>query len=158
MTTGTSQTVAGRTHDTIVDLIRVGRLTSLTKPDGGVRGIVAGDVVRSLPTVGSRGGTGNEPLSIRHVDESRVRVHRPRSARTHRVGPPRNSDFGGWDQRFRHDLEVVSWRVSASSRLETQLCHSSVCSVDGNRSICGSLMMVRSTASLRAKGWSRAML
>ena len=34
--------------DTIVDLIRVGRLTSLTKPDGGVRGIVAGDVVRRL--------------------------------------------------------------------------------------------------------------
>ena len=34
--------------DAIVDLIRVGRLTSLTKPDGGVRGIVAGDVVRRL--------------------------------------------------------------------------------------------------------------
>ena len=33
--------------EAVVDL-RVGRLTSLTKPDGGVRGIVAGDVVRRL--------------------------------------------------------------------------------------------------------------
>ena len=34
--------------EAVVDLTRVGRLTSLTKPDGGVRGIVAGDVVRRL--------------------------------------------------------------------------------------------------------------
>ena len=34
--------------EAVVDLIRVGRLTSLTKPDGGARGIVAGDVVRRL--------------------------------------------------------------------------------------------------------------
>ena len=32
----------------VVDLVRLGRLTALTKPDGGVRGIVAGDVVRRL--------------------------------------------------------------------------------------------------------------
>ena len=31
-----------------VDLIRVGRFTALSKPDGGVRGIVAGDVIRRL--------------------------------------------------------------------------------------------------------------
>ena len=31
-----------------IDLIRVGRLTALSKPDGGVRGIVVGDVVRRL--------------------------------------------------------------------------------------------------------------
>ena len=34
--------------EAVVDLIRVGRLTSLTKPDVGVRGIVEGDVVRRL--------------------------------------------------------------------------------------------------------------
>ena len=34
--------------NTIVDIIRVGRLTALSKPDGGVRGIVAGDVIRRL--------------------------------------------------------------------------------------------------------------
>ena len=31
-----------------VQMVRVGRLTALAKPDGGVRGIVAGDVVRRL--------------------------------------------------------------------------------------------------------------
>ena len=33
---------------TVVDMVRSGRLTALTKPDGGVRGIVAGDVIRRL--------------------------------------------------------------------------------------------------------------
>ena len=32
----------------VVDLLRLGRITALSKPDGGVRGIVAGDVVRRL--------------------------------------------------------------------------------------------------------------
>ena len=32
----------------VVEAIRVGRLTALRKPDGGVRGIVAGDVIRRL--------------------------------------------------------------------------------------------------------------
>ena len=34
--------------EAVVNIIRVGRLTALCKPDGGVRGIVAGDVVRRL--------------------------------------------------------------------------------------------------------------
>ena len=29
-------------------MVRLGRLTALSKPDGGVRGIIAGDVVRRL--------------------------------------------------------------------------------------------------------------
>ena len=32
----------------IVDAIRLGRLTALQKPNGGVRGLVSGDVVRRL--------------------------------------------------------------------------------------------------------------
>ena len=32
----------------IADAIRLGRMTALTKPNGGVRGIVAGDVIRRL--------------------------------------------------------------------------------------------------------------
>ena len=32
----------------VVDMVRLGRLTALSKPDGGVRGIIAGDVVRLL--------------------------------------------------------------------------------------------------------------
>ena len=33
---------------TIIDAIRLGRMTALTKPNGGVRGIVSGDVIRRL--------------------------------------------------------------------------------------------------------------
>ena len=40
--------VGSRLAKVAIDLIRVGRLTALSKPDGGVRGIVAGDVVRRL--------------------------------------------------------------------------------------------------------------
>ena len=38
----------GAVPETIVDAFRLGRLTALRKPCGGVRGIVAGDVVRRL--------------------------------------------------------------------------------------------------------------
>ena len=34
--------------DDVVDAIRLGRLTALRKPNGGVRGIVAGDIIRRL--------------------------------------------------------------------------------------------------------------
>ena len=34
--------------DEIVDVVRLGRMTALCKPNGGVRGIVAGDTVRRL--------------------------------------------------------------------------------------------------------------
>ena len=32
----------------VVDVVRLGRMTALQKPDGGVRGIVVGDVLRRL--------------------------------------------------------------------------------------------------------------
>ena len=38
----------------VIEMVRVGRLTALTKPDGGVRGIVVGDTVRRLPPAPSR--------------------------------------------------------------------------------------------------------
>ena len=40
------QMVQAKVPDPIIAAIRVGRMTALRKPDGGVRGIVAGDVVR----------------------------------------------------------------------------------------------------------------
>ena len=39
---------ADRVPDTILQAIRLGRLTALQKPDGGVRGIVVGDIIRRL--------------------------------------------------------------------------------------------------------------
>ena len=38
----------GQLPEAVINIIRMGRLTALSKPDGGVRGIVAGDVVRRL--------------------------------------------------------------------------------------------------------------
>ena len=35
-------------HDDIVELVRLGRMTALQKPNGFVRGIVAGDIIRRL--------------------------------------------------------------------------------------------------------------
>ena len=43
-----SRLVQAKVPQTVVDMVRSGRLTALTKPDGGVRGIVAGDVIRRL--------------------------------------------------------------------------------------------------------------
>ena len=34
--------------ESIVDAVRLGRMTALSKPDGSVRGIVVGDVIRRL--------------------------------------------------------------------------------------------------------------
>ena len=42
------QLARAQVPDGVVDFVRLGRLTALTKPDGGVRGIVAGDVVQRL--------------------------------------------------------------------------------------------------------------
>ena len=38
----------GQLPEAVISIIRMGRLTALSKPDEGVRGIVAGDVVRRL--------------------------------------------------------------------------------------------------------------
>ena len=40
--------VQSRNRTTIVNSVRLGRLTALQKPNGGVRGIVAGDTLRRL--------------------------------------------------------------------------------------------------------------
>ena len=43
-----SKLAVGDVPDEVIDGIRVGRLTALAKPDGGVRGIVVGDIIRRL--------------------------------------------------------------------------------------------------------------
>ena len=43
-----AQDLARAVPDNIVDLVRLGRMTALQKPNGGVRGIVAGDIIRRL--------------------------------------------------------------------------------------------------------------
>ena len=43
-----SRLAVGDIPEEVVDGIRFGRLTALAKPDGGMRGIVVGDIVRRL--------------------------------------------------------------------------------------------------------------
>ena len=38
----------GRVPEEIIEALRLGRLTALSKPDGGVRGIVVGDILRRM--------------------------------------------------------------------------------------------------------------
>ena len=95
----------------------VGRLTSLTKPERGAGDVVRKLVARTISQLGSGGGTSNEALPARFVDESRV----PRFARTHRVGPERNSDVNG-DECFRH--ETPSSLSSACQQNTQAIAHS----------------------------------
>ena len=37
-----------RVPEEIIEALRLGRLTALSKPDGGVRGIVVGDILRRM--------------------------------------------------------------------------------------------------------------
>ena len=75
---------------TAIDLIIVGRLTALSKPDGGVRGTVASDVIRRLVarTMSQQLSEAVErgPASI--CAQGWLRVHRSHPARNHRA-PPR---------------------------------------------------------------------
>ena len=43
-----SHLAVGRVPEEIIEVIRLGRLTALSKPDGGVRGIVVGDILRRM--------------------------------------------------------------------------------------------------------------
>ena len=71
----------------VVEAVRVGRMTALRKPDGGVRGIVAGDVIRRLVsrTIAKRHHT----LPVRIVHTCWVRVHCPCFSRLVRAEPRR---------------------------------------------------------------------
>ena len=71
--------------DPIVAAIRLGRMTTLLKPNGGVRSIVVGDIVRKLVarTIAQQmrcRGSSDSSVSIRTFDASRHRVHRARIA------------------------------------------------------------------------------
>ena len=69
----------GHVPRVVVDLVRAGRMTALKKSDGGVRGIVAGDVVRRLfaRTMSQQLGPATMRLHLtslrcRHVQDANV--------------------------------------------------------------------------------------
>ena len=54
-------------------LVRLGRLTALQKPNGGVRGVVAGDIVRRLVArTMSHGASGHRTVSVCDVHQEWV--------------------------------------------------------------------------------------
>ena len=76
----------GSIPDEIIATIRMGRMTALQKPSGGVRGIVVGDFVRRLVsrTIAQQLAPAVEhataPFSRCIDDEGRMRVHRAHCA------------------------------------------------------------------------------
>ena len=78
----------GQVPEAVINIIRMGRLTALSKPDGEVRGIVAGDVVRHLVArtmsqqlIEPCSWTSHQPVSICRDHTGRVRVCGARVAR-----------------------------------------------------------------------------
>ena len=73
------QLARGRVQPSIADALRLGRMTALQKPNGGVRGIVAGDILvggkDSRPANGQGGGGCHTTTPICHVYSGRVGVH-----------------------------------------------------------------------------------
>ena len=78
----------------IMDALGAGRLTALRKPDGGIRGIVVGEIFRRITarTVAQQYTKKVEvatapPFSVRFEDQIRVRDSGAHLASAHRAGP-----------------------------------------------------------------------
>ena len=68
-----STLATGNVPTEIIDAIRLGRMMALQKPDGGVRGIVVGDIVRWLVArTMAKQISSHSSLPVRPVCESRV--------------------------------------------------------------------------------------
>ena len=106
-----SRLVQAKVPQIVVDMVRSGRLTALNKPDGGVRGIMAGDVIRRLVarTMAQQMAEIVEQVTattpVRFVDESRVRMCRPCVAGVDGIGPGDHSDIRRRHWRLRHNFE-----------------------------------------------------
>ena len=80
----------GDIPEDVVDAIRLGQLTALAKPDGGVKGIVVGDIVRRLVArtmvkqVAKKADKATAPFHCALSIKSRMRVRRTQGAGTHR--------------------------------------------------------------------------
>ena len=85
----------------IRDPIRLGRLIALQEPNGGVRGIVVGDIVRRLvsrnvPTDDGEGASGHSSIRTCHGHLERLRMHRARCAGVKAGHAPGDHGFGWW--------------------------------------------------------------
>ena len=68
----------GNVPEEIIEAIRLGRMTALSKPDGGVKGIVVGDILREVGRKNDceanrqESGRDHSPLPVRSHNQRRV--------------------------------------------------------------------------------------
>ena len=130
----------------VVEAVRVGRMTALRKPDGGVRGIVAGDVIRRLVsrTIAKRHHT----LPVLIVHTCWVRVHCPCFARLVRAEPAGNSDLHRWGERFDQISRAAMLDGLLNVESATLFFRLSACSMEP----CGKTPVVWCTRSVKVRG------
>ena len=83
-----------------VEAVRLGRITALAKPDGGVRGIVVGDVLRRLvaKTIAQQIGDQVEAVSARSENQRGASESHP--PHTFRDGRGHHDFVRGWSGSF----------------------------------------------------------
>ena len=100
----------------VKDGFRLGRMTALAKPDGGVRGIVAGDVIRRLAArtiaqqLGKACGGLHSTVPVSPLDEGRLRAHTLQANPEASVISVMGSVHSIWCP------ELQCWKVSTLSR------------------------------------------
>ena len=145
-------------------MVRLGRLTALSKPDGGVRGIVAGDVVRRLVarTMSQQLSPGVERATrphqyamttkagcecIAHALQGLTEID-PEATITSIDG------VGAFDLISRRAMPEALFQVSSEAAVR---CPLRGCSMVEHLSMCGRVIPARSTASPREKAENREM-
>ena len=71
----------GQMLELIQTAVKLGRMTVLSKADGGVRGIVAGNVMIGVSTIDGSGAVGHISVPVHHGHKGRMRMHLPCVAR-----------------------------------------------------------------------------
>ena len=88
----------------VLKAIRMGQMTALQKPTGGVRGIVAGDIIRRRATNQKEGGEGHSTFTICIIHSRRVRMHCACDPSNDRRESAMHSCVSGRDWCIRHNI------------------------------------------------------
>ena len=157
------QLARGRVQPSIADALRLGRTTALQKPNGGVRGIVAGDILRRLVarTVAQQMGKVVEAATRPHQYAMFTRAGSECIARVIQVlteSDPRSTvlsidGVGAYDSISRKAM----LEASSACQEGRKSCLLSASSKAGLPSICGKTMKGLSTESLKEKGVNKGM-
>ena len=139
-----------RVPRSIREAVRLERLTALQKPNGGVRGVVAGDIVRSPAR--------HSTVPVRVGDEEWMREHRSRCARIDRVESAHHCDFHRRNKRVRFDFASghAGWGEAHCSWIGIRHYRSYQCFMGIPQVLCGKMQLATSTPSRRVQVEKRA--